>query len=55
MNTSEICRTCNILRERDLEQYSMKIRKPVLEDKGKYIALLQPVSKMHHEWIMKKS
>ena len=28
---------------------------PVLEDKGKYIALLQLVSKMHHECIMNQS
>ena len=37
------------------EIYPVKIKRPVLEDKGKYIALFQLVSKMHHEYIMNQS
>ena len=38
---SEMRHRCNILKERsiDHEQYSLKVKRPVLEDKGKYIAL----------------
>ena len=41
--------------KRDHEQYSFKVKSPVLEDKGKYIALSQHLSKMHHECIMNES
>ena len=38
--------------KRDHEQYSLKVKRPAVEDKGKYIALSQLVSKMHYECIM---
>ena len=33
----------------------LNVGRPVLEDEGKYIALSQLVSKMHHEYIMNVS
>ena len=41
--------------QRDHEKYSLKVKRPVLEDKGKYITLSQLVSKIHHECIMNES
>ena len=41
--------------KRDYEQYSLKVKRLVLEDKGKYIALIQLVSKTHHEYIINES
>ena len=38
-----------------MEQYLLKVKRPAWEDKGKYIALSQFVSKMHHEGIMNES
>ena len=49
------CITDVTYRKRDHEQYSVKVKRPVLEDEGKYIALLRLVSKMHHEFIMNES
>ena len=42
---------CNIL----TGQYSLKMKRPVWEDKGKHIALSQLISKMHHDCIMNGS
>ena len=43
-------------RKTDHEQYSAsESQKFILEDKGKYIALSQFLSKMHHECIMNQS
>ena len=41
--------------KRENEQYSLRVKRPVLEDKGKYIALSQLVFKIHHECIMNES
>ena len=40
---------------RDHEQYSLKVKRPVSEDKRKYIALSQLVSKMYYECIVNES
>ena len=54
MKASEIYHRCNILK-RDHAQYSLNVKRPVLEDKGKYIALSQLISKMHHECVTNES
>ena len=51
MNVSEVYHRCDILKKR----YPFKVKRPVFEDKGKYIALSQLVSKMHHECIMNEN
>ena len=38
MNTSEMYHRCNILK-RDYEQYSLKVKIPVFEDKGIYTGI----------------
>ena len=50
MHQKCIILTCKILKKRPF--VFSKVKRPVLEDKGKYIALLQLVSKMDHECIM---
>ena len=58
MNESRVyqkCITNVIYRKKDHEQYSGNVKRPVLEDKGKYIALLQLVYKTDHECIMNQS
>ena len=38
--------------KRDHEQYSLKVKRPVVKDKRRYVALSQLVSKLHYESIM---
>ena len=54
MNASGMYHRCIILEERP-RAVPLNVGRPVLEDEGKYIALSQLVSKMHHEYIMNVS